>query len=334
MSDTMGETLGAGAPSTARPAVQSAPGPAARLASRPSPQPLALSFRDVSFAYGAAAGSGGNPVIDHLTWDVATGCVTGLVGLNGCGKSTLLRLADGLVAPTAGEVLVRPPGAAPHVPAPASGVGAVMGVAEAAARAPVPAVPAELVPLASMSSAQRARSVALLMQIHRTPSMTVEDLVMCGRYTHMGAFGRASAQDRRIVADALQEVGVADLAHKPARNLSGGQRQRAFIAMALAQQAQLLLLDEPVTFLDPRAARDVMALVRRLVDERCLTVLAVLHDVDLALRTCDDVAVMQSGRIVDFGPVPEVLARGALERVLDVRIERHEGPCGESFSVF
>ena len=261
----------------------------------------ALVFRDIQFSY--AGHTGGAPALDGATLEVAAGRITGLVGPNGCGKSTLLRAADALVAPSAGEVLVAGSGG-------------------------------ELAPVADLTSTERAGAIALLMQIHRTPSMTVENLVMCGRYTHLGAFGRASARDRAIVEEAMDAAGVLALARKPARSLSGGERQRAFIAMALAQQARVLLLDEPTTFLDPRAARDVMALVARLVRERGLTVLAVLHDVDLALRTCEDIAVMEAGRVVDAGPARAVLARGAIQHVLGVEIERHDGPHGPSYAVF
>lgn len=266
---------------------------------------VALSFRGVCFSYG---GPSRPPVVRDLSWDVAAGRITGLLGPNGCGKSTLLRLADAAARPSAGRIFV----ADPDAPA---GAGA-------------------LVPLESLAPARRARCVSLLMQIHRTPSMTVEDLVLCGRYAHLGAFGRASAEDRLVAWQAMADVGIVECAARPARSLSGGQRQRAFIAMALAQQAGVLLLDEPITFLDPRAARDTMVLVERLVRERGLTVLAVLHDVDLALRCCEDVAVMDGGRIVDSGARAEVLARGALERVLDVRIVAHDSPEGPSYAVF
>ncbi len=251
-----------------------------------SPAAPALEFRDLAFSYTGA------PLIQRLSLAVPAGGVFGIVGPNGCGKSTLLKLADGLLAPASGEVLV------------------------------------EGSSVAELSAGERARRVALLPQVHRTPSMSVESLVMCGRYAHMGAFGRPSAEDRAIVADALRSVHLEHMAARSARALSGGERQRAFIAMALAQRARTLLLDEPTTYLDVRAAHDTMALVKSLAAERGLTVVMVLHDLDLALRTCDRMAVMSVGRIANVGTPTELLECGALERAFDIRIAPVQTPAG------
>lgn len=175
---------------------------------------------------------GEHVVLAGLSLALPAGCLTGIVGPNGCGKSTLLRVIDGVLEPAAGEVLVE-------------------GDA-----------------LDSLSARERAERIALLPQIHRTPSMTVEALVSCGRYAHMGLFGGLTEQDRQIVAESMRVAGVEHLAHKAARTLSGGERQRAFIAMVLAQRARTVLLDEPTTYLDPRAALDVMGLARGLVHEQ------------------------------------------------------------------
>lgn len=154
---------------------------------------------------------GEHAVLDGLSLALPAGCLTGIVGPNGCGKSTLLRVIDGVLEPAAGEALV---------------------VGDA---------------LDSLSARERAERIALLPQIHRTPSMTVEALVSCGRYAHMGLFGGLTEQDRQIVAESMRVAGVEHLAHKAARTLSGGERQRAFIAMVLAQRARTVLLDEPTT---------------------------------------------------------------------------------------
>ncbi len=241
---------------------------------------------------------GTRPVIGNLSLAIPAGKITGIVGPNGCGKSTLLKLIDGLLAPASGEVLV------------------------------------EGEPVASLSARERARRVALLPQVHRTPSMTVEALVMCGRYAHMGAFGRPSANDRAIVAEAMHTAGIEHMAARPARALSGGERQSAFIAMSLAQQAHALLLDEPTTYLDVRAAHDTMALLRRLNEERGLTAVMVLHDLDLALRTCDRIAIMDAGRVRTVDTPAGVLATGELERVFGVRIMQVETPNGPAYTCF
>ena len=275
---------------------------------------VALSFREVSFSYGAP---GPRLLADRLSLDVSQGTSCGLIGPNGCGKSTLLRIADGLLAPAAGEALLHTArsGARPA----AEGDGAAAD---------------GMVDTRSLSERERARSLALLPQIHRTPSMTVESLVMCGRYAHMGMFGRPDAHDREVVAEALRDVGIERLAHRHARRLSGGQRQAAFIAMALAQQAPILLLDEPTTYLDVRAAYDLMALVRRLSAERGLTVLAVMHDLDLALRFSDTVAVMDGGRVTACAAPDEAVATGALGEALGMDIVRCSSPRGVSYASF
>ncbi|VWL99365.1 ABC transporter ATP-binding protein [Collinsella aerofaciens] len=231
---------------------------------------------------------GEHAVLDGLSLALPAGCLTGIVGPNGCGKSTLLRVIDGVLEPAAGEALVE-------------------GDA-----------------LDSLSARERAERIALLPQIHRTPSMTVEALVSCGRYAHMGLFGGLTDQDRLIVAESMRVAGVEHLAHKAARALSGGERQRAFIAMVLAQRARTVLLDEPMTYLDPRAALDVMGLARGLVHEQGMTGAVVIHDLPLALRFCDRIAVMDSGRIVAVGTPAEILDQGVLEQVFGVMIARME----------
>lgn len=231
---------------------------------------------------------GEHVVLDGLSLALPTSCLTGIVGPNGCGKSTLLRVIDGVLEAATGEVLVE-------------------GDA-----------------FDSLSARERAERIALLPQIHRTPSMTVEALVSCGRYAHMGLFGGLTEQDRQIVAESMRVAGVEHLAHKAARALSGGERQRAFIAMVLAQRARTVLLDEPTTYLDPRAALDVMRLARGLVHEQGMTGTAVIHDLPLALRFCDCIAVMDSGRIVAVGTPAEILDQGVLEQVFGVTIARME----------
>lgn len=231
---------------------------------------------------------GEHAVLDGLSLALPAGCLTGIVGPNGCGKSTLLRVIDGVLELAAGEALVE-------------------GDA-----------------LDSLSARERAERIALLPQIHRTPSMTVEALVSCGRYAHMGLFGGLTEQDRQIVAESMRVAGVEHLAHKAARTLSGGERQRAFIAMVLAQRARTVLLDEPTTYLDPRAALDVMGLARGLVHEQGMTGAVVIHDLPLALRFCDRIAVMDGGCIVAVGTPAEILDQGVLEQVFGVMIARME----------
>lgn len=213
------------------------------------------------------------------------GEVLGVLGPNGCGKSTLLGFADGLGMPARGTVLV--------------------------GGEPVAAIPAR----------ERAGRIALLPQVHGTPSMQVRDLVACERYAHMGPFGQLGEKDERAVDEAISLMGLRALAHRNARRLSGGERQRAFIAMALAQEAGVLLLDEPTTYLDVRAAHELMVLVRRLAAQRGMTVVAVLRDIDLALRFCDEVAVLgreRPTRLLAQGTPVEVAGGPALPAAFGV----------------
>lgn len=259
---------------------------------------FALSFRGLSVSLGERA------VFDGFDLDISRGRITGVIGPNGCGKSTLLRVADALLAPSAGEVLL---------------------AGES---------------LQAMDARSRARGLALLPQVHRTPSMTVRDLVACGRYARMGVFGRMRREDWEVVDEALEFMGLQALAEVNARRLSGGERQRAFVAMALAQQAGVLMLDEPTTYLDVRASLELMALVRRLVAERGITAVVVLHDLDLALRSCDELVVLapdaglEPTRLVAQASPEKVIAAGALERAFGVRTCVNEGTLGRSYSFF
>lgn len=262
----------------------------------------ALSYQGVSFSYGGRGGratdAGIVPLIQGLSLDIPSGCVTGIVGPNGCGKSTLLKLADGLLRPSAGTVLV------------------------------------EGRDVCGMSARERARRVAMLPQVHRTPSMTVHDLVMCGRYARMGAFGRASAEDERAVDDALSELRLGGIARKRARSLSGGERQRAFLAMVVAQEAGVLLLDEPTTYLDVHAAFETMELARGLNRRRGVTVIAVIHDLDLALRSCDRLVVMCDGTVLAQGEAGDATVLSAVERAFDVDVLPVETPRGRAYAAF
>ena len=239
----------------------------------------ALELCDVTFSYGAA------PVLEGLSLAIPAGGVTGIVGPNGCGKSTLLKLADGLLAPSAGEVRV-------------------------AGRAVLP-----------LAARERARLVALLPQVHRTPAMTVRGLVMCGRYAHMGVFGRPDAADERAVDEALAEVGIEALAAKPARSLSGGECQRAFLAMAVAQDAQVLLLDEPTTYLDVRYQIETLRLVRRLNEEFGITVVMVLHDINQALAYSDHIVALADGCVAAQGAPEEVITPQTVREVYHIDLE-------------
>ncbi|GAA3678348.1 iron complex transport system ATP-binding protein [Yimella lutea] len=211
-------------------------------------------------------------VVDGLDLALPAGQITAIVGANGCGKSTLLRGLSRVLRPHAGAVLL------------------------------------DGADLRSMRPNQVARRVALLPQQPVAPSgMTVVELVGLGRHPHQSAFRPRTRDDDRIVAEALEATATLDLADRLVEELSGGQRQRVWIAMVLAQQTDVLLLDEPTSFLDLAHAVDVLDLVTDLNRERGTTVAMVLHDLNLAARYADELIAVKEGTVVAQGSPTEVI---------------------------
>jgi iron complex transport system ATP-binding protein len=226
----------------------------------------------------------GRTVVEDLDLVVPPGRVTAVVGPNACGKSTLLRGLARLLAPTAGRVLLD--GQDVHR-VPTRRVATVLG---------------------------------LLPQTPTAPEgITVADLVARGRYPHQGWVRRWSAADDEAVGAAMAATGVVDLAARPLAELSGGQRQRVWIAMALAQQTDVLLLDEPTTFLDIAHQVEVLELLADLNRERGTTVVMVLHDLNLAVRYADHLVAMRDGRVVAAGAPRDVVDAGLVRDVFDLR---------------
>jgi iron complex transport system ATP-binding protein len=219
-------------------------------------------------------------VVDGLDLDVLAGTVTAVIGPNGCGKSTLLRALGRLLAPRGGQVLL------------------------------------DGRRIDRMPTREVARVLGILPQSPTAPDgLTVADLVARGRYPHQSWYRQQTAEDRAAVAEALALTGLTDLADQPLDELSGGQRQRAWLSLALAQGTDLLLLDEPTTYLDLAHQVDVLELVRRLHTEAGRTVVMVLHDLNLAARYADTLVAMRAGRIVCQGPPADVLTEARLREV-------------------
>ena len=225
----------------------------------------------------------GRVVVDRLDLDIPPGRVTAIVGPNACGKSTLLRGLSRLLAPASGSVLLD--GADIH------------------------ALPTKTV----------ATRLGLLPQTPTAPDgITVADLVGRGRYPHQGWFRRWTTEDDTAVAEAMASTGVTELADRAIDELSGGQRQRVWIAMALAQQTGILLLDEPTTFLDISHQIDVLDLLLDLNAVRGATVVMVLHDLNLAARYADHLIAMRAGEIVAAGDPREVVTAELVQEVFGV----------------
>ncbi|WP_107657564.1 ABC transporter ATP-binding protein [Nocardia suismassiliense] len=226
---------------------------------------------------------GDRVVIDGLDLVLPGDSVTAIVGPNACGKSTLLRGLTRLLRPSGGTVTLD--GADVH----------------------------------RMSARALALRMGLLPQQPITPeSITVEALVRLGRYPHQKLLRPWSATDQTAVEDALRRTGTVDLREQPVDQLSGGQRQRAWIALALAQDTDLLLLDEPTTFLDLRHQLDVLDLVADLHAEAGRTVVMVLHDLGQAARYADHLVVLHEGRLAAAGPPAEVLDAELVRTVFGV----------------
>ncbi|SEA66310.1 ABC transporter ATP-binding protein [Leifsonia sp. 21MFCrub1.1] len=225
----------------------------------------------------------GGVVVDALDLDIPSGRVTAIVGPNACGKSTLLRGLSRLLPPASGSVLLD--GSDIH----------------------------------SLPTKQVAQRLGLLPQSPTAPDgITVADLVSRGRYPHQGWFRRWTAADDEAVAEAMTATGVTDLADRPVDELSGGQRQRVWIAMALAQRTDILLLDEPTTFLDLSHQLDVLDLLLDLNAARGTTVVMVLHDLNLAARYAGHLVAMRSGSIVAAGDPAAVVTAELVRDVFGV----------------
>jgi len=219
----------------------------------------------------------GRTLLQPLSLTFPPGKVTGLIGHNGSGKSTLLKMLGRHHAASSGEVLLNQR------------------------------------PVGRWNSKAFARQVAYLpQQLPAAEGMTVRELVAIGRYPWHGALGRFGQEDRDRVEDAIAQVGLNAFAGRLVDSLSGGERQRAWLAMMVAQNSRCLLLDEPTSALDIAHQVEVLALIKALSQQRGLTVIAVLHDINMAARYCDHLVALRQGAMIAEGDAeaimqPEVL---------------------------
>ncbi|TMG06663.1 MAG: ABC transporter ATP-binding protein [Chloroflexi bacterium] len=230
---------------------------------------------DIVLAGGPVA-SDGEPVVRDLDLTVASGEWLALIGPNGAGKTTILRAIARLVS-FRGEIRI-------------------------GGRA-----------VTELSSRDVARKVAVLVQEPQMPAgMTVAQYVLLGRAPHLGYLGKESSRDRRIVRDVVRRLALEELASRPLDRLSGGERQRAAIARALAQQAPVLLIDEPTSSLDVGRQQSVLELIDQLRKEQELTVIAAMHELTLAGQYADRLALLVGGRLAAIGSAAEVLTEPAI----------------------
>ncbi|GAA5513955.1 petrobactin import ATP-binding protein FpuD [Deinococcus carri] len=229
-------------------------------------------------------GYGSSIIIPELDLRVAGGKVTSIIGPNGCGKSTLLRALARLLPVGSGQIHLY--GQALH----------------------------------ALPSKDVARRLAILPQGPTAPEgLSVEDLVWFGRHPHQGRFPVRREEDREAVNWALDQTGMRIFAGRPLEALSGGQRQRAWIAMSLAQQTDILLLDEPTTYLDLSHQLEVLHLAQRLNREQGKTVVMVLHDLNQAVRYSDEIITMKGGEVYAQGEAGVVLTPELLRDVFSLK---------------
>lgn len=236
-------------------------------------------------AQGLAVGYQDRRVLDAVSFELGRGEFCGLLGPNGSGKSTLLRTLAGVLRPWSGR--------------------------------------AELFgdDVAALSPRAVARRVAVIPQgVTMLFPFTVREIVAMGRHPHLGRFQRVGGRDRDAIARALDETDTAALAGRPVDELSGGERQRVVIARALAQEPELILLDEPTTHLDINHQVEVFELLARLNRERALTVLAVSHEVNVCAEYCRRLILLKAGRVVADGPPAELLTPELIRDVYDAPV--------------
>ncbi|WTP83504.1 ABC transporter ATP-binding protein [Streptomyces sp. NBC_00178] len=231
--------------------------------------------------------------MDGLDVAIPPGVVTTIIGPNGCGKSTLLRTLTRLLKPARGAVVL------------------------------------DGEDIAGLRTRDVAKKLGLLPQAPVAPEgLTVADLVARGRHPHQSWLRQWSSDDAEVVERALAMTGVSDLADRPVDSLSGGQRQRVWISMTLAQGTDLLLLDEPTTYLDLAHAMDVLDLVDDLHESGC-TVVMVLHDLNLATRYSDNLVVMREGEILAQGHPRDVITADLLHEAFGLRAMVIDDPVGD-----
>lgn len=235
----------------------------------------------------------GQAVITDLSFTIPEGKVTAMVGRNGSGKSTLLRTIGRLLRPSGGAVLL------------------------------------DGKSIASLPTKRLAQQLAALPQGPTAPEgVTVRNLVEHGRYPHRGFLGSNSEQDHQAIVWALQQTGLVDIADRPLSHLSGGQQQRAWIAMALAQDTKLILLDEPTTFLDVAYQLELMQLLHHLNRRNGTTIVMVLHDLNQAAQYCHTLVALKDGAIYAAGPPQDVFTSQMIRDVFGLEADVIREPRG------
>ncbi|MFD2614390.1 ABC transporter ATP-binding protein [Paenibacillus gansuensis] len=231
-------------------------------------------------------GYGERTIVNNLSVSFPDKQITAIIGPNGCGKSTLLKTITRINPHCTGSVLL------------------------------------DGKDIFKENTKELARKIAILPQTPESASgLTVGELVSYGRYPYQQGFGRLARKDYEVIDWALQVTGTSDFKYRPIDALSGGQRQRVWIAMALAQETDIIFLDEPTTYLDMAHQLEVLELLQQLNREQRRTIVMVLHDLNQAARFADYLIAMKDGRIVQAGPCEEVITPSTLRKVFNIDAE-------------
>lgn len=229
-------------------------------------------------------------IVQNLNLSLPRNQIIALIGPNGCGKSTLLKALARLLKAKKGKVT--------H----------------------------EGGDIWQKSAKSYAKTLAFLPQQHLVPEgIRVRELVAYGRSPYLNLWGKLSEQDEQIVEQAMRTTQIHELADRLASDLSGGQQQRVFLAMTLAQDAEIVLLDEPTTYLDLNHQAELMTMMRRL-QQQGKTVITVLHDLNQACRYCDHLVVLKQGELIAQGSPQQVMTETLLKQVFDLNVEIHQDP--------
>jgi iron complex transport system ATP-binding protein len=233
------------------------------------------------------AGYGKQEVLQDVSVRFETGKLTSIIGVNGCGKSTLLKTILGILPVRSGSITIDGQN------------------------------------LAGMPKKEVARKIAYLSQGKGTPDMTVQQLVLHGRFPHLTYPRRYSKKDRQIAYAAMEQTGIAGYAHMPLYSLSGGMRQTAYIAMALTQNTDYVFLDEPMTYLDISHQLELMKILRTLA-QRGKGIVAVMHDLPMAFTFSDEIMLLQDGTVLRSTSPEQLCRENAIEQVFGVSLALSE----------
>lgn len=230
-------------------------------------------------------------IVKDLNLDIPKGKITTIIGSNGCGKSTILKTIARIIQAKSGDIFVNN------------------------------------INIKEQSPKELAKVMAVLPQSPQAPSgLTVEELIAYGRFPHQKGFGKMKKEDEDIVTWALKSTGIEEFRERPMEALSGGQRQRAWIAMALAQQTEILILDEPTTYLDLAHQLEILKLLEELNRKQGTTIVMVIHELNNAARFADHMIGVKKGKVVCQGTAHEVMTKENLKELFNIDAEIVEDP--------